>query len=38
MIITHYFDLKAIPQEDMTEDLIISELMERLHLLLVSTD
>lgn len=36
--ITHYFDLKAIPQEDMTEDLIISELMERLHLLLVSTD
>lgn len=38
MIITHYFDLKAIPQEDMTEDLIISELMERIHLLLVSTD
>lgn len=38
MIITHYFDLKAIPQEDMTEDLIISELMEHLHLLLVSTD
>lgn len=36
--ITHYLDLKAIPQEDMTEDLIISELMERIHRLLVSTD
>ena len=38
MIITHYFDIKAIPQEDMTEDLIIDELLGSLHNLLVRTE
>ncbi len=37
MIITDYLDLKAIPQEEMTEDLIISELMMAIHHLLISS-
>lgn len=38
MIITHYFDIKAIPQEEMTEDLIIDELLGSIHHLLVRTE
>ncbi len=38
MIITDYLDIKAIPQEEMTEDLIIGELMTAIHKLLVFSE